>query len=86
MSLATPNVVITNPKARKIARTALDAVGVVLGTILVVDSASNAFDATEVMLPLMAGWTYLRLVFGLAVDNPNTPSTGGKYGVHEDAL
>lgn len=71
---STPNVVIENPKARKIARTALDIAGVALGTVMVVDLASDAFDAAALTAPALAAWTYLRLAFGLAVDNPNTPT------------
>ncbi|ALJ20368.1 hypothetical protein [Microbacterium sp. No. 7] len=71
----TPNVVIENPKARRIARTTLDIVGVALGTLLVVDAATDAFDAVAFTTPFLAGWTYLRLAFGLAIDNPNTPRT-----------
>ena len=71
---STPNVVIENPKVRKIARTALDAVGALVGTVIVVDLASDAFDATAITAPVVAAWSYLRLVFGVAVDNPNTPS------------
>lgn len=70
---ATPNVVIENPKARKIARTTLDIVGVVLGTVIIVDLASDAFTAAAITTPTLAAWTYLRLAFGLGVDNPNTP-------------
>ena len=73
MSTNTPNVVIENPKARRIARTALDIVGAILGTIVVVDLASDAFTAVAITAPALAAWSYLRLVFGQAVDNPNTP-------------
>jgi len=69
----TPNVVIESPKARKVARTTLDVVGVVLGTAIVVDASADAFDLTALTVPLLAGWTYLRAAFGIAVDNPNTP-------------
>jgi len=69
----TPNVVIENPKARKIARTALDIVGAGLGTVIAVDAASNGFDIAWLTVPAMAGWTYLRLIFGQVVDNANTP-------------
>ena len=69
----TPNVVIESPKARKSARTALDVAGVALGTVMVVDLASDAFDAATFTAPALAAWTYLRLAFGLAIDNPNTP-------------
>lgn len=70
----TPNVVIQSPKARKVARTVLDVIGVALGTVIAVDVASDAFDAVAVTAPALAGWTYLRFAFGQAVDNPNTPS------------
>lgn len=76
MSTETPNVVIQNPKARKIARTALDIAGAALGTIMVVDLASDAFDAVAITAPALAAWSYLRLVFGVSVDNPNTPADG----------
>lgn len=69
----TPNVVIENPKARIIARTTLDVIGAALGTVIAVDAASNGFDLSWLTIPAMAGWTYLRLVFGLAIDNTNTP-------------
>lgn len=71
----TPNVVIESPKARKIARTSLDVVGVILGTAIVIDGASGAFDLAAITVPALAGWTYLRLAFGLAVDNTNTPKS-----------
>lgn len=69
----TPNVVIESPKARRIARTVLDIIGVALGTVVAVDLASDAFDAAAFTAPTLAAWTYLRFAFGQAVDNPNTP-------------
>lgn len=69
----TPNVVITNPKARKVARTVLDCIGAALVITMAVDASSGAFDLLEVTVPVMAGWMAARSVFGLAVDNPNTP-------------
>ena len=69
----TPNVVIESPTARKYARTGLDIIGATLGTVIAVDAASTGFDVTWLTVPAMAGWTYLRLVFGIAVDNANTP-------------
>ena len=70
----TPNVRIENPQVRKIARTVLDVIGALVGTVIVVDLASDAFDATAITAPVVAGWSYLRLVFGVAIDNPNTPT------------
>lgn len=72
-SSPTPNVVIESPRVRKVARTALDLIGVVLGTLIVVDNASVVFDVGGFTVPALAAWSYLRLAFGLAVDNPNTP-------------
>lgn len=77
MSTNTPNVVIESPRARKVARTALDIIGVVLGTIVVIDLATDGFDVSAVTAPALAAWTYLRLAFGLGVDNPNTPGARG---------
>lgn len=69
----TPNVVIENPTARKVARTVLDGIGVLVGTIVVVDLASEAFDWVTYTTPVLAAWSYLRLAFGLGIDNRNTP-------------
>lgn len=69
----TPNVVITNPTARRIARTVLDIVGAVLVVTMAVDAATDAFTVSAVTTPLLAGWGAARAVFGLTVDNPNTP-------------
>ena len=68
-----PNVVIENPKARRIARTILDVGGLILGTVIVVDGASDAFNVLHITAPLSAAYLYLRNGFGLLVDNPNTP-------------
>lgn len=83
MSMETPNVVIHNPRVRKIARTILDVTGAVLGTIIIVDMNSDALNLSAVTVPALAAWSYLRLVFGQAVDNPNTPKVG-KYGDYSD--
>lgn len=73
MPTTTPNVVIENPKARRIARTVLDIAGLVIGTIIVVDGQTDAFSLVEYTAPAAVGWMYLRSAFGLGVDNPNTP-------------
>lgn len=69
----TPNVVITNPKARKIARTVLDIIGAALVISMAVDAATDAFNLLAITTPTLAGWGAARAVFGLTVDNPNTP-------------
>lgn len=72
----TPNVVIENPTARRVARTVLDIFGLALGTLIVVDGQSDAFSLTAYTAPAAVGWMYLRSGFGLGVDNPNTPKPG----------
>ena len=69
-----PNVVIQNPKARKIARTVLDVAGLALAVVVVADLSSDAFSIASVTTPALAVYGVLRPAFGLGVDNPNTPS------------
>lgn len=69
----TPNVVIHNPRARKIARVVLDVIGAGLVISMAVDAATDAFDLLALTVPVLAGWTSARTVFGFAVDTPNTP-------------
>ncbi|GAA4774748.1 hypothetical protein [Microbacterium gilvum] len=69
----TPNVVIENPKVRKIARTVLDTIGAALVVTMAVDAATDAFNLLAVTTPTLAGWGAARAVFGLTVDNSNTP-------------
>lgn len=70
-----PNVVITNPAARKYARIVLDIIGAALVVAMAVDAATDAFDILAVTTPVLAGWGAARAVFGLAVDAPNTPTS-----------
>lgn len=70
----TPNVVIHNPKARKIARIVLDVIGAGLVVSMAVDASTGAFDLLELTVPVLAGWTAARTVFGFTVDTPNTPT------------
>lgn len=69
----TPNVVVSNPKIRRIANVTLGVVGLVLGTALVVDGASADFDVSAVTTPALAGYLYLASAFGLTVITPNIP-------------
>lgn len=71
--IVTPNVVIENPRVRKIARTVLDTLGAALVITMAVDASTPAFDLLAITVPVLAGWSAARTVFGLAVDNPNTP-------------
>lgn len=69
----TPNVNIENPKVRKIVRTILDSVGAVAVIASAADLASPAFDIAAWTIPVLAAYSTARVVFGFAVDNPNTP-------------
>ena len=73
-NLVVPNVVISNPKVRKVARTVLDAVTLALGVVVAVDASTPAFDLLPVTAPVMAGLTVLRFAFGVGIDNRNTPT------------
>lgn len=69
----TPNVVIANPKVRRVANVVLGVVGLAVGTAVVVDAASTAIDITAITTPIFAGYAYLASAFQLAVTLPNTP-------------
>ena len=71
--METPNVIIKSPRARKIARTTLDVIGAILAVAIAVDGATDAFNLIPVTTPILAGWGAARAVFGLTVDNGNTP-------------
>ena len=70
----TPNVVVANPRVRKVAGIVLGVVGVALGTAVVVDGATPAFDISAITTPVTAGYLYLSSLFGLAVTVPNIPT------------
>lgn len=70
----TPNVHIENPKVRKALRTVLDVFGGLTFIAQVVDTASDAFDIGAFTVPALAGYAVARVIFGFAVDNPNTPT------------
>lgn len=69
----TPNIVVQNPTVRRYANVILSVVGIVLGTVVVVDGASAAFDLSAYTVPALAGYAYLAAAFGLAVTTPNIP-------------
>ena len=69
----TPNVVVESPTVRKVAGIVLGGLGIVLGTAVVVDGATPAFDITAITGPVTAGYLYLSSLFGLAVTVPNIP-------------
>lgn len=71
----TPNVIIENPRARKIARGVLDVIGAILVVTMAVDASTEAFNLLAVTTPVLAGWGAARSVFGLTVDLRNTPKS-----------
>lgn len=73
MSDQTPNVVVQNPNVRRGANIILGVVGLIVGTAVVVDGATPAFDITAITTPVIAGYAYLASAFGLAVTLPNIP-------------
>lgn len=70
----TPNVHIENPKVRKAIRTTLDVIGAVAFVAAGVDLVTPAFDIAAITVPVAEGYILARVVFGFAVDNPNTPT------------
>jgi hypothetical protein len=70
----TPNVHIENPNVRKALRTVLDVIGGLTFIATMVDIASPAFDVAAFTVPILQGYAAARVVFGFAVDNPNTPT------------
>lgn len=69
----TPNVVIKNPRIREGLRMGLDIFGGLAFIATAVDVASEALTFSEFTVPALAGYAAARVVFGFAVDNPNTP-------------
>ncbi len=71
----TPNVVISNPTVRKGINIALWSAGVILGTVIVVDGSTPAFELSQITGPISAGLLYLGSAFGFAVTLPNIPKS-----------
>jgi hypothetical protein len=69
----TPNVVVSNPDIRRAANIVLGVIGIVVGTAVVVDGSSPAFDISAITTPVFTGYAYLASLFGLAVTLPNIP-------------
>lgn len=70
----TPNVVIKNPTVRERLRTVLDTLGGLTFIATAIDVASDNIDWAVWTYPALAGYAAARVVFGFAVDNPNTPT------------
>lgn len=70
----TPNQgLIEDPKARKVLNNVIAGVGLVLGTAMVVDIATPAWDISAWTEPIFIGYAYIAAAFGFAVTRPNYP-------------
>lgn len=69
----TKNVVIEDPKKREVINNLIAVVGVVLGTAMVVDISSDAFDISAWTEPIFVGYAYIASAFGIFVTRPNYP-------------
>lgn len=70
----TPNVVVSDPRVRKVANVVLGAALVVFPTAAVLDAASAELDFSNWLVPATAVTSFLAGIFGLAVTTPNVPS------------
>lgn len=64
---------VKDPAKRRIIEQVTGVVGIVLGTILVVDSASPEFDVTVFTTPASAGFLYIVAALGFTTTLPNIP-------------
>lgn len=69
----TPNVVIANPRVRRVANIVIGTAAIIVPTAVVVDLASPAFDISAYTTPAMAGLLFVAGLFGVAVTTPNVP-------------
>lgn len=70
----TPNVVVSDPRVRKVANVILGAALVIFPTAAILDAASADLDFSNWLVPATAVTSFLAGVFGLAVTTPNVPS------------
>lgn len=70
----TPNVVVADPRVRKVANVILGVALVVFPAAAVLDASSPALDFSAWLVPATAVTSFLAGVFGLAVTAPNVPS------------
>lgn len=82
----TPNVVVTNPKVRKMAQMVLSVVGIVLSSLLVLDGNIPAVDWSPWLSPSFALYGFLAATFGLAVVSPNIPGNGSSKVIEPETI
>lgn len=69
----TPNVVVHNPKVRKVAQWVIGSAAILFPALIVLDGSSPELDLSVWTVPGMAVTSFLAGVFGLAVISPNIP-------------
>lgn len=69
----TPNVVIHDPRVRKVATATITVSSIIVGAASVLDLASPELDWSAVTSPASAVVLFLAGVFGVAVTLPNVP-------------
>ena len=69
----TPNVVVQNPRVRKVAGVVLGVASLVVSSLVVVDLASPAIELSAFTTPAAALVLFLGGTFGLGVTTPNVP-------------
>lgn len=72
----TPNVVVADPRVRKVANIILGIALVVFPAAAVLDGSSVDLDFSQWLIPATAVTSFLAGIFGLAVTAPNVPSKG----------
>ena len=73
MSTTTPNVVVQNPKVRKVAGWVIGTALIVFPALAVFDARAEFVDMTMWLDPTIQTVSFLGGVFGLAVTVPNVP-------------
>ena len=71
----TPNVVVGDPRVRKVANVILGVALIVFPAAGVLDATAPGLDFSEWLIPATAVTSFLAGVFGLAVTTPNVPSS-----------
>lgn len=73
LASTTPNVVVQNPRVRKVANVVIGSALIILPSATVLDSTSPDLDFAQWLVPAMAVTSFLAGMFGLTVTTPNVP-------------
>ena len=69
----TPNVVIQNPKIRRVANWVISTAALILFSVAVFDASAPAVDLSEYTTPATSVVLFLAGAFGISVIRPNIP-------------